>query len=116
LGFHFVQQQHLKVLNKNLLRQLQCNACPLYGLTTNKHRDIKPRGSTDQECVYLLGQGPGADEDQIGQFWVGKSGQFLKSNFTDSQWTNVRLNNVTRTRTSNDEEPSFEAIECCRPR
>lgn len=91
----------------------QCSLCPLANNPQNKHSNMPADGSTKPE-VYLLGLGPGADEDAIGKPFVGKSGKFLQSCFSESQWSRTRRNNVTRTRDF-DNSPPPEAVECCRP-
>jgi uracil-DNA glycosylase family 4 len=115
MSFYFTKQQTKRFADINLLHKLECKLCPLYNLTSNKHKDISPHGSIKPGGIYILGQGPGADEDALGKFFVGKSGMFLKENFSEVQWSKLRVNNVTRTRTPNDDEPSYESIECCRP-
>lgn len=89
--------------------------CPLYNLSSNRNKDIAPQGPIKEGGIYILGQGPGKEEDQQGKFFVGRSGELLQSCFTPEQWKEFRINNITRTRTPNDEEPTYESIECCRP-
>ena len=52
------------------------DAFPWAGLRTRGARTVFARGPADAR-VMLIGEGPGADEDQRGQPFVGRSGQLL---------------------------------------
>ncbi|MDE2233832.1 MAG: hypothetical protein KGJ90_07065, partial [Patescibacteria group bacterium] len=74
---------------------------------------MPPDGSLHPD-VLLLGLGPDEVEDAKGKPFVGPSGEFLRSCFSEDQWEKTRRNNVTRTRELNN-KPPLEAVECCRP-
>lgn len=93
----------------------RCNACPLKQLHTKgeiKSWAIPPRGSKHPN-IYVLGLGPGPSEDEEGRFFVGKTGKLLKECLSNVEITNIRFNNITRTRDL-DNNPSKIAIEACR--
>lgn len=96
-----------------ILHRLQCVLCPLNNQSVNKHQHIEPHGSR-KPVIYPLGLGPGKDETDQNQFFVGASGRLLKSAFSQNEISSLRFNNVTRTRDLNN-APSYEAVECCRP-
>src|SRR5579872_4167538 len=97
----------------NVLHQLECKVCPLYTLAANKNKDIKPQGSAKPE-VYLLGANTNDLEDKTGKFFADADGRLLRSKFTQFQYTQARINKITRTRDPKG-KAQFEAIECCRP-
>lgn len=96
-----------------LLHRLECKACPLAQLP-NKHPNMPATGS-DQPLVYILGEGPGKDEDELNRQFVGESGRMLRPRIPSKFKDRVRFNNVVRTRPYKNETPSQQAIECCRP-
>ena len=114
MSFYFSKQAGKKFQDVNLLHMLECKVCPLYNIASNKHKDIQPHGSMKENGIYVLGMGPGKDEDLQGKLFIGASGQYLRSCFTEDQMKLIRFGNVTRTRDPND-EPPIEAVECCRP-
>lgn len=115
MSFYFTNKGNNKFTDVDLLHKLGCKLCPLYNVTSNKNKDIQPQGSLKPSGIYILGQGPGDQEDKLGKFFIGPAGRELKSYFTEFQWSMFRVNNVTRTRTPDDATPVFEAVECCRP-
>jgi len=99
----------------DLLHKLECKACPLqatHGQLT--HPDMRPTGSK-KPLVYVLGEAPGADEDQQGRQFVGKAGRVLRSRIPDDWDDHIRWNNCVRTRPPGNKTPEFTEIECCRP-
>jgi uracil-DNA glycosylase family 4 len=115
MSFFFTKRQATKFADINILKRLECKICPLYNLSINKHKDILPQGPITEGGIYLLGRSPNKEEDYEGKFFIGRSGEMVRENFSTEQWKKVRLNNITRTRTPKDEDPTYESIECCRP-
>lgn len=112
MSFHFTKLASSKI-NTKLLHAAQCALCPLANNPKNKNSNMPPDGSLHPD-VLLLGLGPGEIEDAKGKPFVGPSGEFLRSCFSEDQWEKTRRNNVTRTRELNN-KPPLEAVECCRP-
>lgn len=110
--FHSNRLSRNSFQNTELLHQLECKVCPLYTLP-NLHKDIKPSGATQPE-VYVLGLGPGEQEDIKNEFFVGPTGNLLRQQLGEDWWGKTRLGNITRTRDPSN-EPTMVAIECCRP-
>jgi uracil-DNA glycosylase len=75
---------------------------------------MKPTGATDP-IVYIIGEGPGAEEDRKGVQFIGRSGQLLRSKIPDDWLPEIRWNNVVRTRPPDNRDPTQIEIECCRP-
>lgn len=56
--------------------QQECLACRRCGLCETRHSVVFGQGAAHAE-VMLVGEGPGANEDEQGLPFVGKSGQLL---------------------------------------
>ena len=56
--------------------QQECMACRRCGLCEPRHSVVFGQGAANAE-VMLVGEGPGANEDEQGLPFVGKSGQLL---------------------------------------
>lgn len=117
------------------LRRMGCTLCPL-----DKAELDSPKmdaSGTETPNLYVLGEGPGAQEDEEGEAFVGLSGRFLKENLTaaivehapeayvqflDTEPRNYqeitklscRFNNAIRCRPPNNRVPAWHEVECCR--
>lgn len=96
-----------------ILHRLECKACPLDKLD-NFNPHMVPTGSLEP-LVYILGEGPGKQEDEEGKQFVGESGRLLRARIPRAFKDKVRFNNVVRTRPEGNATPEFVEIECCRP-
>jgi len=126
--FPIPEKSSKKALRKRdvqMLHILQCQACPLTLIKHNDHPSMAPWGAK-QPLIYVLGEAPGAEEDEQGKAFVGRTGEFLHNHLEDPKrhkWVRgrVRYNNVVRTRppldakTGNQLPPESVTIECCRP-
>lgn len=65
--------------------------------------------------VYLMGEGPGKDEDLSGLPFVGESGQFLQACIHDSGLDQVSyyIGNTVRCRPPGNRKPTPSEIEAC---
>src|SRR5258706_14959092 len=79
-----------------LLHRMGCKACPLASLP-NEHPDMPPSGS-DRPLIYVIGEGPGRQEDEQGEQFVGGSGKLLRARIPREFKDKIRFNNVVRTR------------------
>lgn len=91
----------------------ECKACPLDRLPV-KSPKMEPTGS-DHPVYYVLGEAPGADEDEQGKQFIGRSGQFLRAHIPDGAAKKIRWNNCVRNRPPGNREPTQVEMECCRP-
>lgn len=98
----------------SIYNQAGCKLCPLAKIKENQNPDMPASGS-ERPLVYIIGEGPGAQEDEEGMQFVGKSGQFLRARIPREFKGKIRFNNVVRTRPKNNATPGFIEIECCRP-
>lgn len=136
MGFFFQEIQPVRVDVRHDVELLHRKGCVLCSL--NKADVISPKmapSGTDTPVFYCLGEAPGQREDELGEPFVGPSGQLLKKTLfkalsspevgliTSPRVTDyfkqvkqfVRFNNVIRTRPPNNRDPMPNEIECCRP-
>lgn len=73
-------------------------------------------GSTNPDIIFI-GEGPGAQEDEQGQLFVGVSGKFLRDSITSVgiPMESVRLTNAVRCRPPDNKTPTPTQIKCCAP-
>lgn len=64
-------------LSLDLIRRNECAVCPLNHEPGLCHPKMKPTGS-DKPLIYVIGEAPGAEEDQRGLQFVGPSGKLLR--------------------------------------
>jgi len=98
------------------LRQevLHCRNCPL--AQTRRHV-IWGEGNPTSELV-LVGEAPGADEDDVGRPFIGKSGQLLDKILTACGFTRERhvfITNIIRCRPPQNRVPAKDEVEACLP-
>lgn len=90
-----------------------CSACPLDKAKLH-HPKMPPTGAREP-AVYVLGEAPGAQEDEDGEQFVGKSGELLRSLIPPKYAKQFRWNNVIRCRPPQNRDPEPIERECCRP-
>lgn len=94
-----------------------CLACPeLVASRTTVVAGILPTGSTRVD-VLLVGEAPGAQEDEAGVPFVGKSGQLLDSLLTEAWLSRERVAvvNVLKCRPPGNRKPRRGEVARCRP-
>ena len=100
----------VKEHSTDVLHQLQCKVCPL---RTDPVK-IQPGGS-DDPTVYILGETPGDRDREKQTPFSGSVGQVLWRTIPKRWHHRVRTNNIIRTRPANGQDPTWQAVECCRP-
>src|ERR1700754_39063 len=116
MGFLGVKNNNKRISGPSfeLLHKLECRACPLDKIKTNRHPHMKPTGSKEP-VIYILGEAPGKQEDATGKQFIGASGEILRARIPKQWRDQVRFNNVVRTRPVDNATPQRIEIECCRP-
>jgi DNA polymerase len=70
-------------------------------------------------AAILVGEGPGKDEDETGEAFVGKSGQLLRGileeEFTDVVFEYLFITNIIQCRPPRNRDPKPDEIEACSP-
>lgn len=91
----------------------QCQNCPL-GKTRNKF--VYGVGSPKAKIIFI-GEAPGADEDRIGEPFVGRAGQLLDKILAaiDLDRTTVYIANILKCRPPNNRDPLPDEMEQCFP-
>lgn len=91
-----------------------CASCPL-DKARLQHPKMLATGPKRAD-VYILGEAPGADEDETGIQFVGKSGKLLRESLPNKAEKQIRWNNVINCRPPGNREPAPLEVACCRQR
>ena len=97
--------------------QQECLACRRCGLCEARHSVVFGQGAAHAE-VMLVGEGPGANEDEQGLPFVGKSGQLLDHYLEAvdlSRDKNVYIANIVKCRPPQNRDPLPEESAACMP-
>lgn len=97
--------------------QQECLACRRCGLCETRHSVVFGQGAAHAE-VMLVGEGPGANEDEQGLPFVGKSGQLLDHYLEAvdlSRDKNVYIANIVKCRPPQNRDPLPAESEACMP-
>lgn len=111
-------------LSKEIMEKMGCRACTLDRFEANLHHPkMRPTG-TPKPYIYVLGEGPGKNEDEQGEQFIGKSGVTIRATIRDclglkdkddeNEW--VRWNNVVRCRPPDNRAPTIVETTCCMPK
>lgn len=90
----------------------ECNLCPLAKSRTNVVPGIGPIPCD----VMVIGEGPGANEDKIGEPFVGRSGKLLMEWFNSVnliRGKNYFLTNIVKCRPPNNRNPEYKEMYIC---
>ncbi|MGQ4554609.1 uracil-DNA glycosylase family protein [Halobellus sp. GM3] len=90
-----------------------CERCS--DLVESRSRIVNGVGPADAELVFL-GEAPGANEDERGEPFVGRSGSILDDALRDAGLarTDVRITNCVRCRPPENRDPTREELGNCR--
>ena len=95
--------------------QQECLACRRCGLCETRHSVVFGQGAAHAE-VMLVGEGPGANEDEQGLPFVGKSGQLLDHYLEAvdlSRDKNVYIANIVKCRPPQNRDPLNSEQDAC---
>jgi uracil-DNA glycosylase family 4 len=92
---------------------LRCTRCPLAPTRTQV---VFGAGRSDADLMFV-GEGPGADEDRVGEPFVGRAGKLLTSLIEGIGLTrdDVYIANVVKCRPPGNRDPQPDEIASCRP-
>jgi DNA polymerase len=91
-----------------------CVACRLCNSRT---RTVFGVGDPDADWLYV-GEGPGAQEDALGEPFVGQAGKLLDNMLAAislKRGRNVFIANIVKCRPPGNREPSDDEAQCCEP-
>ena len=91
-----------------------CQRCP--ALVESRTRIVNGVGPVDADLLFV-GEGPGADEDEQGEPFVGRSGSVLDEALRDAGLarSDVRITNCVRCRPPENRDPTAAELANCRP-
>jgi uracil-DNA glycosylase family 4 len=118
MGFFAVAQKQKKEplgLSVDLLHKHECSVCSLRDEWPNLCHPHASATGSKKPVVYIIGEGPGRNEDEQGKQFVGKAGDILRMRIPSDWFDYIRWNNVVRCRPPKNREPTPREIECCRP-
>ncbi len=104
--------------SSSTLEELRANICECQKCALGKTRTKFVFGvGNPQADVVLIGEAPGADEDQQGEPFVGRAGQLLNKIIEAVQFKReeVFICNILKCRPPNNRQPAPEEIEQCEP-
>ncbi|WP_265108500.1 uracil-DNA glycosylase [Halosolutus halophilus] len=95
------------------LRVTACTRCP--DLVDCRSRIVNGTGPEDADVLFV-GEGPGANEDEQGEPFVGRSGTVLDDALrtVGLDRETVRITNCVRCRPPENRDPTTEELENCR--
>mgnify|MGYP006274745951 CR=1 FL=1 len=90
-----------------------CERCPV--LVESRSRIVNGTGPTDADLVFV-GEAPGANEDERGEPFVGRSGTVLDDALRDAGLAraDVRITNCVRCRPPDNRDPHSDELDNCR--
>jgi uracil-DNA glycosylase len=96
--------------------EAQALACTACRLAEGRINVVFGVGARDADLMFI-GEGPGKDEDEQGEPFVGRAGQLLTRLIGDIGLTRdeVYIANVVKCRPPNNRDPQPDEIEACAP-
>ena len=91
----------------------QCTKCRLHETRT---QGVFARGRADAELMFI-GEGPGAEEDRLGEPFVGRAGKLLDKMVAamGMRRDEVYITNIVKSRPPQNREPRADEIQACWP-
>ena len=94
----------------------ECMECKKCKLCNNRTKVVFGVGNENADIMFI-GEGPGADEDRIGEPFVGRAGKLLDMAF---QALNINRNdiyiaNIVKCRPPGNRNPESDEVEACIP-
>ncbi len=122
-GWLFAEEATLKKkgnprqLSMDTLFKMGCKGCPLDKAKNLRHPKMDATGSS-RPLIYILGEGPGVEEDKLGKQFVGKSGRVLRGYIPEFllNTAQIRWNNTINCHKEKNATPTPIEITCCKPR
>lgn len=88
-----------------------CTACPLH---RNRSHAVPGEGSPGARLM-LIGEAPGAREDELGRPFCGRAGDFLDKLFSETGWARneVYITSTVKCRPPENRNPEEEEMKTC---
>ena len=96
------------------LEVTECTKCEELG--ESRSQIVNGAGPADADVLFV-GEGPGANEDEQGEPFVGRSGSVLDDALADAGLarSDIRITNCVRCRPPENRDPTKEELNNCRP-
>lgn len=100
----------------NQLEQEQVRGCTKCRLHQERTQTVFGRGSAQADLMFI-GEAPGAEEDRLGEPFVGPAGKLLDKMIFAMGLAReeVYIANIVKCRPPNNREPHADEVESCRP-
>ena len=88
-----------------------CNKCKLY---KGRHNIVFGTGNKNADLMFV-GEGPGADEDRLGEPFVGRAGQLMNLAFqmVGLKRDEVYIANIVKCRPPSNRNPEQDEADAC---
>lgn len=96
---------------------LHCNQCQRCELGATRTHAVVGRGNPHAQ-IMIVGEGPGQNEDETGQPFVGRSGQLLEKILESVQLSSeqdIYICNIVKCRPPGNRTPTSDEIATCMP-
>ena len=92
-------------------------ACTMCGLCATRQQVVFGVGNSERPRLLFLGEGPGADEDRLGEPFVGRAGKLLSGLIfaLGLVRADVYITNVVKCRPPDNRNPHADEQAACRP-
>jgi len=101
--------------NKFQILQNECSTCVKCSLFSTRNNVVFGRGNPHSK-LFIIGEGPGHNEDMEGLAFVGRAGKLLDAAFQSVGIDTNRdcyISNIVKCRPPNNRKPQKEEIESC---
>ena len=90
---------------------INCNKCKLY---KGRHNIVFGTGNKNADLMFI-GEGPGADEDRLGEPFVGRAGQLMNLAFqmVGLKREEVYIANIVKCRPPSNRNPEQDEADTC---
>jgi DNA polymerase len=90
---------------------MNCNKCKL---CQNRQNVVFGVGNPNADLMFI-GEGPGGDEDRLGEPFVGRAGQLMNKAFdvVGIKRENVYIANIVKCRPPHNRDPEADEIKAC---
>lgn len=97
--------------------RIEVENCRKCNLSESRNKVVFGNGNPDSK-IFMIGEGPGYDEDKTGKVFVGKSGQLLDKIFLACGFDrneHIFIGNIVKCRPPQNRTPSIEEQRECLP-
>ena len=94
------------------MKEFSCFKCPK--LVDSRSRIVFGKKYVNYD-IFIVGEAPGKNEDNLGIPFVGKSGKILKDSLNKNNLFNYYITNIVKCRPSNNRDPTELEISNCTP-